>query len=112
MRRPARRAPFQVAKSVESCPSSARQAPLPSSYRRDVGSRRQPATAVKYDPLEDSRMSAPRWFPRLASLATPAAVLIGGASLVAQAGSAWVMPATAPENAALRNMHWRSIGPA
>ena len=57
-------------------------------------------------------MSASRWFPRLASIATPAAVLIGGASLVAQTGSALRMPATAPENAALRNMHWRSIGPA
>ncbi len=39
-------------------------------------------------------------------------VLLLGASVVAQSGSAWVMAPDAPENAALRGLHWRSIGPA
>ena len=32
--------------------------------------------------------------------------------MLAQSGSAWVMPADAPENAALRSLRWRSVGPA
>ena len=53
-------------------------------------------------------MSAPRWSLRFASFM----LIAGGVSVLAQSGSAWVMPQDTPENAAIRSLRWRSIGPA
>jgi photosystem II stability/assembly factor-like uncharacterized protein len=47
---------------------------------------------------------------RWALLAT--ALGLGAVTLIARQASQLTMPATAPENAALRNLEWRSIGPA
>jgi photosystem II stability/assembly factor-like uncharacterized protein len=57
-------------------------------------------------------MPARRWFHHLLRLAPPIAVLAASVSVFAQSGSAWVMPSDAPENAALRSLRWRSVGPA
>jgi photosystem II stability/assembly factor-like uncharacterized protein len=56
-------------------------------------------------------MPACRSLHRLVLLAGPLSVLVVGVSVLAQSGSAWVMPADAPENAALRSLRWRSVGP-
>jgi photosystem II stability/assembly factor-like uncharacterized protein len=60
-------------------------------------------------------MSARLWFRRsrrFVSVAAPIACVLAGVSTLAQSGSAWVMAQDAPENAALKGLRWRSIGPA
>src|SRR5579862_2973906 len=69
-------------------------------------------SGVKYWPLEDFVMPAPRWFHTTFRATALAGLVAGGVTVLAQSGSGWVMPADAPENAALKNLHWRSIGPA